>query len=277
MCHRSNDNAFTLVELLVVISIIALLLSMLMPSLGKVRSQAQATVCLSNLQQIGMAVKLYSNDYNGYFPPAYEAATDTHWWGQKCLDKIDHSKGFSWPYLQSKLAKRSVYECPAQRYGTYRLQAKPSGATDDPKWITSTYGYNGYYLTPSESAGWSTLIGQRPWQKDTTIIKPASVLVFADTMLDRDSTGQQPDIENCALLDPPFLFNGSSWDKNDYPTTSFRHNDKANAWLADGHCQSLPLCTENCTRPKSKVGSVGTTNDSYVPDWRSWQTSRGTR
>lgn len=277
MCRTHKCRAFTLVELLVVISIIALLLSILLPSLSKVRSQAQRTMCLTNLRQLGLAVELYQGDYKGYFPPAYESLTDTHWWGQKLADGIDSSKGFSWPYLSSRLDKRSVYECPSQRFGTYRLQGKPPGEADNPKWITSTYGYNGYYLTPGKTAGWAMQIGQRSWQRNTTIIKSASVIVFADTMLDRDSTGTQPDIENCALLDPPFLFNGSSWDKNDYPTTSFRHNDRTNALLGDGHCQALTLQGGSYVRPKSKMGSVGTNNDNYVPDWRLWQTSRKSR
>ena len=65
--HIRMCRGFTLVELLVVISIIALLLSILMPSLAKVREQAKTVVCLSNLHQWGMIFGLYTNDNNGYF------------------------------------------------------------------------------------------------------------------------------------------------------------------------------------------------------------------
>ncbi len=65
----NNKKAFTLVELLVVISIIALLLAILMPSLGKARKQAQAVVCKANLKQWGVCYSMYLQDYNQRFDP----------------------------------------------------------------------------------------------------------------------------------------------------------------------------------------------------------------
>ncbi len=62
-----KNKGFTLIELLVVIAIIALLMSIMMPALGRVRKQARATACLAGLKQWGLMFSLYCQDNDGYF------------------------------------------------------------------------------------------------------------------------------------------------------------------------------------------------------------------
>jgi prepilin-type N-terminal cleavage/methylation domain-containing protein/prepilin-type processing-associated H-X9-DG protein len=63
----SNRRGFTLIELLVVIAIIALLMSILMPALQRVKNQAQKVSCQARLKQWGLIFKMYTDDYDGYF------------------------------------------------------------------------------------------------------------------------------------------------------------------------------------------------------------------
>jgi len=69
--RRPGSGAFTLVELLVVIGIIALLISILMPALSKAREQANAVKCMSNQRNLGNALVLFTQEHQGFLPKAW--------------------------------------------------------------------------------------------------------------------------------------------------------------------------------------------------------------
>jgi prepilin-type N-terminal cleavage/methylation domain-containing protein/prepilin-type processing-associated H-X9-DG protein len=77
--HRS---AFTLIELLVVIAIIALLIGILLPSIGAARESARTTKCASNLRQLSLAAVTYSNDYKGLYSSGNFDNRQMHGWGR---------------------------------------------------------------------------------------------------------------------------------------------------------------------------------------------------
>src|ERR1700685_1506079 len=65
---RGRRTAFTLVELLVVIGIIAILVAVLLPALNKARQAAQETQCMSNLRQVGFGFQIYADANKGLLP-----------------------------------------------------------------------------------------------------------------------------------------------------------------------------------------------------------------
>src|SRR5205809_532275 len=86
--HRRSLRAFTLTELLVVIGLIALLTSLLLPAVGRVREAGRATACLSNLRQMGIAWQMYTIenrgrlvDYVWNLPAQPEVAWRGYWLG----------------------------------------------------------------------------------------------------------------------------------------------------------------------------------------------------
>jgi prepilin-type N-terminal cleavage/methylation domain-containing protein len=66
-----KKKGFTLIELLVVIAIIAVLMGILLPSLGRVRKQARSVACQANLKQLGLAISMYANEHNGSMVPGW--------------------------------------------------------------------------------------------------------------------------------------------------------------------------------------------------------------
>jgi prepilin-type N-terminal cleavage/methylation domain len=67
-------RAFTLIELLVVIAIIAVLTAIIFPVFASARAKARAATCQSNLRQIGVAIRMYADDYDGTFPYAKDSS-----------------------------------------------------------------------------------------------------------------------------------------------------------------------------------------------------------
>ena len=271
-----NPRAFTLIELLVTIAIVAVLMGILLPSLGGARALSRSARCLSNQRQLGLAWAGYALDARDRaMPLAYwrqrEIGTgpQVFWWGTHGSVGAgpDFSRGFISAYLDAALTPGSVLECPNQPWGSYT----PQGPAQRP---TSTYGYNGYYLSPMMTPGWGSEIGFRPWRRLFEIARPSELLVFADALLDSGDGDEAP--RNTALLDPPMLFSrAGGWRENEYPTTAFRHEGGVGSTIAvraDGSSGQVHADIADVRNARIRVGSVGSSLAPwYVPDADAWR------
>ena len=109
MIQIRKKNAFTLVELLVVISIMAILLAILVPALSKAREQAKNLKCIVNLSALGKAFYQYNLDYKKI--PMYSWAFDESSWPGPSQEQLDDfvEAGQLWKYVQT----REVFLCPS--------------------------------------------------------------------------------------------------------------------------------------------------------------------
>ncbi|NPV47320.1 MAG: DUF1559 domain-containing protein [Armatimonadetes bacterium] len=113
MHHR---RGFTLVELLVVIGIIAVLTAILLPVFAQARAKARSTRCVANLRQLGMAMAMYMDDYDGHYPWGVDPAdrylpviwNDFPYW-QSWIPYMWYLHEVVNPYVKS----REMWHCPS--------------------------------------------------------------------------------------------------------------------------------------------------------------------
>ncbi len=171
-----KENAFTLIELLMVIVIIALLIAILVPTFQRVRNQARALVCQTNLKQWGTVLALYADENEGRIP----RVSMNPWWlfRSSWLPDGDPNK----PPVYHNLKTKGIACCPmAVRPGPKRAESLissknwrirySSGSTFEawqivspPPWFRGSYGFNnsGNYRIVTPPFGWSRVVETYP-------------------------------------------------------------------------------------------------------------------
>ena len=125
-------SAFTLIEILVVVAIIALLVAILLPSLSKARAQARNAACLSNLRQFGIAANAYAVESKGLIPAggsqydfAHEAANPGEFipqinWQQIVMKMFSNKTRYKW-VNDIDIDNQPIFHCPERQ----QIEAEP--------------------------------------------------------------------------------------------------------------------------------------------------------
>jgi prepilin-type N-terminal cleavage/methylation domain-containing protein len=141
-------KGFTLIELLVVIAIIALLMSILMPALSRVKKQARAVGCQANLRQWNIIFSMYVEENNGKFP---SGTTDQgYWWVRQIPQKTINWKEN--PIWFCPMATKPLQDERGNRVGAQNTFSawgifNAGDAYFGPQGIAGSYGLNGYVLS----------------------------------------------------------------------------------------------------------------------------------
>ena len=118
-------RGFTLIELLVVIAIIALLLSIIVPALRRVKDQARLVVCSNNMHQLVMGVMAYSTDNGGVLPPTIQGRTSGVWTVPNRLNYHTGGNGLNGGSLGRILGDymplAKIFSCPLASYDSQDL------------------------------------------------------------------------------------------------------------------------------------------------------------
>ncbi|MDB5327869.1 MAG: hypothetical protein JWM57_3438 [Phycisphaerales bacterium] len=272
--NRSRQSGFTLVELLVVIGIIALLISILLPSLNRAREQAKSIKCLSNLRQIGIAIQFYQNEFKAQVPCQWATSAS-----------IAHGRGHTWvnilldrKYLRVETCpwdgngtgneinrppmNSGVFYCPSgtldlpasgpatnntliTAYGGYCGRAFRTVGVDEDVWADSWYGINGGTNTVPQMGATGAgmlVLPSRLYSSTTPLLKVSSIRHSSETVLVFDglymNAAQDSSVAN---NNTAFRING-------------RHigNKYTNLLFCDGHASSalrseLPLKADDFT------------------------------
>jgi type II secretory pathway pseudopilin PulG len=200
---------FTLVELLVVISIIALLAALLLPALSKAKEAGKSITCIGNLKQLGLAMLSYTDDNNGTFPD-FGTTAQGSCWDYKIAVYLNYS-------TTSTTSRSAIYHCPA---GIVSPAA------------TNISSSRGYAMNAHVTSGVSSKMGMSRRDGELLVLLDFWVMGSCTENLVGGSYNNQEHIQ-----------------VGDLTRVAYRHNRMFNYWCKDGSANTTPIGTGYGTYP----------------------------
>jgi prepilin-type N-terminal cleavage/methylation domain-containing protein len=282
---RAYSNAFTLVELLVVITIISILAALLIPVLSGAKAQAQSAYCKNNLRQQGLAVQMYVDDTRFY--PYYSAPTGVLGDYDGVRWEVTLEPYFPAPGTQSNSAVGTqntpldcAYQCP-----TYaNIVSWSNYGTSGSWWNNWSYGYNTW-----GAAYWTADVPNLDYCLGLGVDAPWLWAVISDTLgLQGPGFGNAniptnlPACRESYVATPSELFaimdsrgGGPPWQGVDWVegTTDIQvlapkpqHGKVFNVLCADGHVTEVPLTT--LFNPTNSARNWNVDHQPHPDSWR---------
>jgi len=221
MNNRFKINAFSVLEMIIVLSIMLLIISLLFPAYRNLRNKGRQSVCVNNLKQLYEGFALYAADYSGWLPPSV-------WWDSTNVTGTNYAgaptyEGSVWDYdigpyvFKENQSGNSISAAKELLCPEYVLQ---NPDLDNPE-IQRTYA-----MTESWAPGFDVQTGLSNWPHLDKIVDRSNTILLAEVDRNSDPNSLDPDTGN--PVEAAVILNGR------INLASSRHGAGANYLFADG-------------------------------------------